>query len=364
MKFTADCKAFSDALSQIRRTCGNVEYVSLKVGKKAVTLSATNKTNIHNVRVGGVEIEETGEVALPLAQLDGVLRNRKQLMFSMDKHAVFFESLEGRKYSGEITPLPYEEHEISIEGDSTLAFDAEQVKALDDTLAVTKLNAAYDTQDLALHIRMDKDGLLAVCGDHYHSSYIHNRSVAFKDSHTMSVLSETFNLISGAAKGKPYTLAITSSSLTAYNSSFKLQVPFLQSENGDDMFSLIYGLVEKVEADEEGTRCTVQRSDFKAICDNASAFYSQNVPLNIQVTKKGLSMSIATTQGRAAEQIAATDVVNPRKEPIKLELSILDEFINLLPIEELPIATSGAGELVCMRVDHQDMDRIYICGTL
>lgn len=369
MKLNITCADLQTAISDIKKSCGSVTHLNLNVSNKSVTVSATDKINAHIIRLKGVSNLEAGKCAIPISYLEGIIRNRKSLLLSLDakeEGTLYFESTEGKKYSGDITVLPYEDIIIELDDDaSTIELTEEQVNALTFTFNKALLPPTFETQTfLPVYVTLNKKGVICTCFDSYYMARCINPDVGFDTKCDVQLSGSTFNTISSASHGAPYTLSFTNSTIIAYNKAFRLQVPYGQSDSPVGL-EQVNGLLNTLCSDEGLMSCVVDKEEFTTLFYNAFAFRTaqDSQPLRLTFNNKNLTVGVTSKQGSASESMECADAknINAKKEH-KVDMLMLNEQLGKIDTTSIPIAVSESALLI--HYEHKDIEYTYVCGLV
>ena len=359
MKFNIDCKVLLEGLSDVLKSCAGAKDVSLQATNKGLVLSATNKTNVHILKLKA-EVLKEGSCTLTPEYLQGILKGRQSLQFQEKDNKLLFSSTEGKAYSGELYYVPYEEHTITPvdkESSSVVKLTDVQTKALFNAYNKCNIPASYDTaQVLPVYLNLSCDGVEAYCFDEYAVSRVVDTTVSFDIDISIQLMGDTLKIITDASKGNTFNIAFVTDSIIAYNNNFKLQVPYGQSEAITKVTQAETVLTDAIE-DEESLKAEVHTVDFTTLFENMSALQG-DVILNFD--KKSVTVGCVTSNGTVKESMPCK-VKNIQQDEYVIPGVLFGNILYKVDVTNMPLKLSD--KTLSVDFENKDVRYSYLCAT-
>lgn len=360
MEFSVKSKSMLDAMKLAASVTQGPEHINIECDKKNLYILATGNHNSIRVNVEA-DVQKKGRATVNSYTLTNILKGRSSLTFVLHDNEMKFNS---SRYKGSFVVPPYEEIAISPEEDS-LEFKMEsklQTKLL-DVIRSVYLSNVYTEIPMYLFMKLNKNGIKACCCDNTHIAFYRNKNLASKKEKSISLPIKTFDQIATLAKGLPYKIAVSDSSLYVSSEVFDLSMPMIQSDdalNLEATESFVKGLPKK-----GNIRFTLPRTQLISILNNCSAIYEENAGLEFKKTKKNsVVLQLRTSFGQVEEKTKAKDV-HWKGESVKCDPKLLLDTVQTIPQSvkdvELNIVDDRA---LFFNVKHNKAKICYSCTVL
>lgn len=329
MQATVDVKALTKAISQVKNLTA-AEHISIIADPAGLHVTgAGNGTNISLTLEA--EVRNNGKVTLDHLLLSGVIKGRKKVEMTLKSSDLSFKEVDGRKYSGNIVVLPFEDVMVQAEGSKPIKISSDAQATLNQAIEAVGLTNIYSDDPMYVWVISTKKATTVTCFDDFHMAHYHNPSMSLGAVEFQMSLA-TFKILNTLSNGKSYKLELDDGTLTAYNDSFRANMPLTQSESSltpDQVKQLLTNL-------KTDSYFEVERETFLTILENAaSAYEGNNTPLTISSNaKKKLELAIKGNYVNIKEVLPNKHKL---KKALQLDPSLMMDVMEHIETKEVKV---------------------------
>lgn len=358
MKITVTTQDFLAALADVKRVAPS-ETVNIIADKKSVTLMASSTGATIAVHVVGAKVGDKGHCCLPVAQLEGVLKKRKEVVFELDGEELKFKAGTATGYAGKLTTMPYAEIKLGKEEDP-LKMDEEvlaKISEIISNVALTSVN--LKKQDiLPICMKFSKDGIEASCASRNHMAYAHYKKKSFKKEHEFCIEPSIIPIIEAVSKKTTYSLAVTDNSVYAENERF--QIRFVTQQF--DRFVKLEVVKEFIRSREKAeVSVKTKTDDITATLQNMISLYEPNSFIEVSYKDSKLKVATKTKFGSASENVVG-ELKGSFKKPYGVHPKVFEDIMNKCKASSIKLGFHS-GSSISMEQSKNDTTYIYSCST-
>lgn len=329
MQATVGVKELTKAISQVKNLTG-AEHISMIADPAGLHVCAAgNGVNVSLTLEA--EVRNNGKVTLDHLLLSGVIKGRKKVEMTLKSSDLSFKEVDGRKYSGNIVVLPFEDVMVNDASSKPIKISSDAQATLNQAVELVGLTNIYTDDPMYVWVISTKKATTVTCFDDFHMAHYHNPSMSLGQVEFQLSLA-TFKTLNTLSNGKSYKLELNDGTLTAYNDAFKANMPLTQSESSltpDQVKQLLSNL--KTDGYFE-----VERDTFQTILENAaSAYEGNNTPLTISSNaKKKLELAIKGNYVNMREVLPNKHKI---KKPLQLDPSLMLDIMEHVEAKEVKV---------------------------
>lgn len=354
MQVTVSVKTLSKAISGVKNLTGT-EHLSLIADPAGLHVSGSgNGVNISLCLEA--EVRTNGKVTLDHQLLTGVIKGRNKVEMTLKAGDLSFKEAEGRSYSGSIVVLPFEDVMVQAATAKPIKISSDAQTTLSHAIDLVGLNNIYTDDPMYVWVVSTKKALTVTCFDDFHMAHYHNPSVSLGDVEFQLSLN-TFKTLNTLSNGKSYKLELNDGTLTAFNESFKANMPLTQSESGMNA-DTVKNYLKQLKTD---GHFEVNRDQLITVLENAASAYEGNsTPLTISSNKERLELAIKGNYAKMKEVLKTAHKV---KKPVSCDPSLMLDILERIEGKEVKVELVSDKSMV-VRQELHSATVVYACTLI
>lgn len=325
MKASFLSKTLSESIKRVTSVTKSPEYVNIKAIKGGgIQVLATGDDVSASLMVKDSKTETAGEVTVPVAQIQGLIKGRGELTIAYTSKKESAVALEGKNYRSEFATPPFAPIEVKTSEAKGVKFNKGIQTLLEEAMSRVSLSGAYTDDPIHLFVGLrGKKGSVVACGDQYHFAHFHHEVDLGTNEFTMPL--STFQVIASLAGKEAYRLFIEGSQVFVSNDNIALAMPLVQS--GDELslegFNQLVGTFKKT------SDCFVDiaKDALSAALSNIGAVYEASVPLELSVKGNKLQLAFRTGHSSLKESLKVSKSKWKDKSVVKVDPALLQDTI-------------------------------------
>jgi hypothetical protein len=303
-------KVDGDLLSTTIKTMQKVvqaQQVSIKVSKNSLAIIGVGNGNSFSM---SCECQVTGKskntsFTIGVDNILNAISKRKSVQIEIQESAIIVT--EGR-YSAELLVQPTEEIEIVPaevkEGKDSINLKDKFLNAVRENLPKLELKpllAMYDY--IPFGIKATKEGTFMACFDAFQAAFFMDKELTGNIEFTLP--SNVFSMLARELKGQDYKMAVTDSTIYAYNDLFELALARPQTEGQQVTLENMIDLYATLKKDggKSATTLKLKKEGISSILENAKAVYEKDSTFTFTTKGDKCKLELKSSYGKVSSMI-------------------------------------------------------------